>query len=250
MRAENPEETQPRTSIGTHERLSGRRSVHHTRPVLVALTLAVVALPILVALVIPSMVGGTSTTDRTGTAPLATSVVNTVVELAAVERREAPTTGPTTAPTTAPTTEAPTTTVPVTTVPVTAAPTTVAPATTVVVTAPPTTAAPPPPPPPPPPPVPVPSAPGIPPDSYWDRMAQCETGGNWAHYPNGTWTGGLGIYNQTWLAWGGGEFAPKAGQATKAQQIIVANRIAVTGHNGLGPVGFSAWGCMSTIGAP
>jgi hypothetical protein len=81
-------------------------------------------------------------------------------------------------------------------------------------------------------------------------MAYCETAGNWAHYPNGTWTGGLGIYNQTWLGWGGSEFAPKAGQATREQQIIVANRIAVTGWNGNPPVGFSAWGCAKTIGLP
>lgn len=84
---------------------------------------------------------------------------------------------------------------------------------------------------------------GLPPDSYWDRMAQCETGGNWQHFPYGTWTGGLGIYNQTWLGWGGGEFAPTAGQATKEQQIIVAERIAAD-------VGYSAWGCVHTVGYP
>lgn len=91
---------------------------------------------------------------------------------------------------------------------------------------------------------------GIPPDSYWDRMAICETGGNWAHFPYGTWTGGLGIYNQTWLGWGGGEFAPTAGQATREQQIIVANRIATQGYGNLGPVGYSAWGCLATVGYP
>ena len=91
---------------------------------------------------------------------------------------------------------------------------------------------------------------GIPPDSYWDRMAMCETGGNWAHFPYGTWTGGLGIYNQTWRGWGGLEFAPTAGQATREQQIIVANRIATQGYGNLGPVGYSAWGCLATVGYP
>lgn len=91
---------------------------------------------------------------------------------------------------------------------------------------------------------------GLPPDSYWDRMAMCETGGNWAHYPYGTWTGGLGIYNQTWRGWGGLEFAPTAGQATREQQIIVANRIATQGYGSLGPVGYSAWGCLATVGYP
>ncbi len=94
------------------------------------------------------------------------------------------------------------------------------------------------------------SGPPVAPDSYWDRMAYCETAGNWAHFPYGTWTGGLGIYNQTWLGWGGGEFAPKAGQATREQQIIVANRIATLGYNGLGPVGYSAWGCLAAVGYP
>ena len=74
-------------------------------------------------------------------------------------------------------------------------------------------------------------------------MANCETGGNWQHFPYGTWTGGLGIYNQTWLGWGGGEFAPTAGQASKDQQIIVAERIAAD-------VGYSAWGCVSVVGYP
>jgi hypothetical protein len=81
-------------------------------------------------------------------------------------------------------------------------------------------------------------------------MAQCETGGNWQHFPYGTWTGGLGIYNQTWLGWGGGEFAPTAGQASKEQQIIVADRIATQGYGGLGPVGYSAWGCVAAVGYP
>jgi len=94
------------------------------------------------------------------------------------------------------------------------------------------------------------AAAGLPPDSYWDQMAICETGGNWAHFPDGTWTGGLGIYNQTWVGWGGLEFAPKAGQATREQQIIVANRIATQGYNGLGPVGYSAWGCLPQVGYP
>lgn len=91
---------------------------------------------------------------------------------------------------------------------------------------------------------------GLPPESYWDRMAQCETGGNWAHFPYGTWTGGLGIYNQTWIGWGGSEFAPTAGQATREQQIVVANRIATQGYGNLGPAGYSAWGCLASVGYP
>ena len=49
-------------------------------------------------------------------------------------------------------------------------------------------------------------------DLYWHRMAQCETGGDWKD--KGTWSGGLGIYKQTWSGYGGKEFAPKPELAT------------------------------------
>lgn len=91
---------------------------------------------------------------------------------------------------------------------------------------------------------------GVPDDSYWDRMARCETAGNWSHYPDGQWSGGLGIYAGTWDAWGGGEFASNAGYATRDQQIIVANRIATQGYGNVKPVGYSGWGCVKTIGYP
>ncbi len=80
------------------------------------------------------------------------------------------------------------------------------------------------------------------PDSYWDRMAQCETSGNWGHYPGARWSGGLGIYTPGWIQFGGGEFAPSAGEATREQQIVVANRIAA--------VGLGGWGCLSRVGYP
>lgn len=80
------------------------------------------------------------------------------------------------------------------------------------------------------------------PDSYWDRMAQCETGGNWSMVGS-RYSGGLGFYNGTWDAFGGREFAARAGQATREQQIVVANRIA-------NEVGLSGWGCLSKVGRP
>jgi len=80
------------------------------------------------------------------------------------------------------------------------------------------------------------------PDSFWDRMAQCETGGNWSMVGS-RYSGGLGFYNGTWDSFGGREFAARAGQATREQQIIVANRVA----NG---VGLSGWGCLSHVGRP
>jgi len=94
---------------------------------------------------------------------------------------------------------------------------------------------------------------GIPPDSYWDRMAACETGGNWS-MTGPRYSGGVGFYNGTWDAWGGREFAPLAGQATREEQIIVANRVATQGYHGprgyVAPVGYSGWGCTASVGYP
>lgn len=74
----------------------------------------------------------------------------------------------------------------------------------------------------------------------WDKMAQCETGGNW-QAPGLKYQGGLGIYDMNWNHYGGLKFAPTAGQATKFEQIIVAERIRAE-H------GWRAWGCAKRIG--
>ena len=119
----------------------------------------------------------------------------------------------------------------------------------------------------------------IPTIDYWDKVAVCEsskdgTNPNWKN--GGNYAGGLGIYTKgsfgdpdmgTWERWGGEEFAPSPDKATKAQQIIVANRIAVLGwkttihrdpevakikgiplihHYNKKPVGFGGWGCVKS----
>jgi hypothetical protein len=76
--------------------------------------------------------------------------------------------------------------------------------------------------------------------SRWDRIAQCESGGRW-DYPlvtnrTGTYSGGLMIWTKAWAAYGGHEFAPNAYQASKAQQIEIAERI-------LADNGWGAWDC-------
>lgn len=58
----------------------------------------------------------------------------------------------------------------------------------------------------------------------WDAVAQCESGGNW-HINTGRYDGGLQFLPSTWLANGGGEFAPAANLATREQQITVAERL-------------------------
>lgn len=111
----------------------------------------------------------------------------------------------------------------------------------------------------------------LPETGFWERLAQCETAGNWKN--GGRWAGGLGIYTNgsfrdadagTWERFGGEEFAPSPDRATKEQQIVVANRIAVLGYSTVvhrdpktakrmgvpatyvwdkKPSGFGGWGC-------
>jgi uncharacterized protein YabE (DUF348 family) len=77
-------------------------------------------------------------------------------------------------------------------------------------------------------------------DPMWDRIAQCETAGNWG-MQGPMFSGGLGFYNGTWDSFGGRDFAPNAGLATREEQIIVAERLRSS-------VGIGGWGCAHTLG--
>jgi uncharacterized protein YabE (DUF348 family) len=70
----------------------------------------------------------------------------------------------------------------------------------------------------------------------WDRIAQCESGGNWHINTGNGYYGGLQFDYSSWLANGGDDFAPRADLASRAEQITVANRYYAKA--GLGP-----WGC-------
>jgi len=59
----------------------------------------------------------------------------------------------------------------------------------------------------------------------WDELAQCESGGDWAINTGNGYTGGLQFLDSTWDAYGGEEFAPMAYQASRAEQITVAERL-------------------------
>ncbi|MFJ4870697.1 transglycosylase family protein [Streptomyces sp. NPDC088757] len=61
--------------------------------------------------------------------------------------------------------------------------------------------------------------------SEWDRVAQCESGGNWSINTGNGFYGGLQFTNSTWAAFGGTAYAPRADQASKAQQIAVAEKV-------------------------
>ncbi|MFD3721413.1 transglycosylase family protein [Streptomyces sp. NPDC058674] len=61
--------------------------------------------------------------------------------------------------------------------------------------------------------------------SEWDKVAQCEAGGNWSINTGNGFYGGLQFTSSTWAAFGGKAYAAQANQATKAQQIAIAEKV-------------------------
>ncbi|MFG3396666.1 transglycosylase family protein [Streptomyces parvus] len=59
----------------------------------------------------------------------------------------------------------------------------------------------------------------------WDRVAECESGGMWSADLGNGYYGGLQLSQETWSAYGGTEFAPRADLASRSQQISVAEKI-------------------------
>jgi LysM repeat protein len=68
----------------------------------------------------------------------------------------------------------------------------------------------------------------------WSAIAACESGGNWSANTGNGFYGGLQFTEQTWLGYGGGQYAGSANQATAAQQMAVAQRV-------LAGQGIGAW---------
>lgn len=80
------------------------------------------------------------------------------------------------------------------------------------------------------------------PDSDWDALAQCEAGGNWSINTGNGYHGGLQFSPSTWNAYGGQQYATYAYQATRDQQIAVAERV-------LAGQGWGAWpSCSARLG--
>ncbi|HIZ98121.1 MAG TPA: transglycosylase family protein [Candidatus Janibacter merdipullorum] len=73
-------------------------------------------------------------------------------------------------------------------------------------------------------------------NNVWDAVAQCESGGNWSISTGNGFYGGLQFTSQTWQGFGGGQYAPNANQATKAQQIEIAQKVLQTQGPGAWPV--------------
>jgi LysM repeat protein len=73
----------------------------------------------------------------------------------------------------------------------------------------------------------------------WDRLAQCESGGNWGINTGNGYSGGLQFAPGTWQANGG---SGSAHNASRAEQIRVAERVKAS-------QGWGAWpACSSKLG--
>jgi uncharacterized protein YabE (DUF348 family) len=90
------------------------------------------------------------------------------------------------------------------------------------------------------------TAPAVDDGSVWDRIAQCEATGNWAIDSGNGYYGGLQFDAGTWRANGGTDYAPLPNQATREQQIAVAEKV----RDGRGG-GYGAWpACSRKLGLP
>lgn len=76
--------------------------------------------------------------------------------------------------------------------------------------------------------------------TYWDHIAQCESGGNWAENTGNGYYGGLQFDMQTWDAYGGQSFASRPDLASREAQITVATRVR-DGYGKYPARGYSAW---------
>ncbi|MFI9359441.1 transglycosylase family protein [Kitasatospora sp. NPDC053057] len=59
----------------------------------------------------------------------------------------------------------------------------------------------------------------------WEKVAQCESSGNWSINTGNGYYGGLQFSSSTWAAYGGTAYAPEANQATEQQQILIAEKV-------------------------
>ena len=73
-------------------------------------------------------------------------------------------------------------------------------------------------------------------DTVWDRVAACESGQNWSINTGNGYYGGLQFHPQTWTGFGGGRYAAYAHQATRGQQIEIAQKVLRVQGPGAWPV--------------
>ncbi|GAA1232419.1 hypothetical protein GCM10009665_23350 [Kitasatospora nipponensis] len=80
------------------------------------------------------------------------------------------------------------------------------------------------------------------PDAVWDRVADCESDGDWTADTGNGYYGGLQIWPPTWREAGGSRYASRPDRASRRQQITVAQEI-------LREQGWQAWAsCARELG--
>ncbi|MGW4298516.1 transglycosylase family protein [Streptomyces sp. NPDC004376] len=72
--------------------------------------------------------------------------------------------------------------------------------------------------------------------STWNKVAACESSGNWSINTGNGFYGGLQFTRSTWEAYGGTHYAPRADLATREQQIAVAEKVLDAQGPGAWPV--------------
>lgn len=78
--------------------------------------------------------------------------------------------------------------------------------------------------------------------SVWDRLAVCESTSNWRANTGNGYYGGVQQDMVFWRSYGGMAYAPRPDLATRAQQILIAER-------GLARQGWEAWpACSRRLG--
>lgn len=79
-------------------------------------------------------------------------------------------------------------------------------------------------------------------DATWEALAHCESSGVWSLNTGNGYDGGLQFSPSTWSWFGGGAYAPRAHQASRSEQIAVAERV-------LAVQGWGAWpACSRRLG--
>ncbi|WP_106973225.1 transglycosylase family protein, partial [Kitasatospora setae] len=79
-------------------------------------------------------------------------------------------------------------------------------------------------------------------DLVWDRLADCESDGDWEADTGNGYYGGIQIWPPTWREAGGQRYADRPDHASRRQQITVGEEI-------LRRQGWRAWGgCAREIG--
>jgi resuscitation-promoting factor RpfA len=79
-------------------------------------------------------------------------------------------------------------------------------------------------------------------DATWNRLAQCESSGDWHINTGNGYYGGVQFSDSTWDAYGGERYASTADQASREQQIVIAEKV-------LDAQGWGAWpACSSELG--